>query len=106
MLSNCAVARGILITNTKRKAKKKIKTWFEFLFRGFILIYKLRWRNAHVLFELPTKEINIGKITKLRDLRNGIAFKPKKVTSMVDLELNDVFLRGDTVYFLKQLLKI
>ena len=55
---------------------------------------------------MPTKEINIGKITKLRDLRNGIAFKPKKVTSMVDFELNDVFLRGDTVYFLEKLLKI
>ena len=58
------------------------------------------------MLELPAKEINIGKITKLRDLRNGVAFKPKKVTGVIDLELNDVFLRGDTVYFLEKLLKI
>ena len=77
-----------------------------FLSRWFVFVYKLRWRNAHIFLELSAEKIHVGKITKLRDLRNGIAFKPKKVTSMVDLELNDVFLRGDTVYFLEKLLKI
>ena len=55
---------------------------------------------------MSAEKVHVGKITKLRDLRNGVAFKPKKVTGVIDLELNDVFLRGDTVYYLKQLLKI
>ena len=55
---------------------------------------------------MSAEKVHVGKITKLRDLRNGIAFQSEKITGVIDLELNDVFLRGDTVYFLEKLLKI
>ena len=77
-----------------------------FLILTIYFFDELCWCNSHIFLELSAEKVHVGKITKLRDLRNGIAFQSEKITGVIDLELNDVFLRGDTVYFLEKLLKI
>ena len=58
------------------------------------------------MLELPAKEINIGKIAKLGDLRNRVASKAQKIAGMVDFELNDILLGRGSVFFPKEAFEI
>ena len=76
------------------------------LFGRYVFFNELSWGDSHIFLELSTKEIHIGKIAKLGNLCDSISFKAQQITCVVDFELNDIFLRRNSVYFLEQLLKI
>ena len=62
---------------------KSAKSIAVFLFRGLIFFNKLRRRDSDIFFELSAEKVDVGKITKLRNLRNSISFQTEQVAGVV-----------------------